>query len=167
MRINRRYTAKEYEEAVYKIRKNLKDASITTDVIVGFPGETDEEFNLTYEYLKNLKLTKTHIFKFSPRKGTKAATMDNQIDGTIKEKRSKALIDLNEKNEGNFSRSLVGRDMDVLVEQEVSKKPGVFEGYTRNYVKVEIVNGSEEIIGKIVPCRIEEANGDYVTGKLL
>ena len=93
--------------------------------------------------------------------------MDNQIDGTIKEKRSKALIDLNEKNEGNFSRSLVGRDMDVLVEQEVSKKPGVFEGYTRNYVKVEIVNGSEEIIGKIVPCRIEEANGDYVTGKLL
>lgn len=86
-RMNRRYTAKEYEEAVYKIRKNLKDASITTDVIVGFPGETDEEFNLTYEYLKNLKLTKTHIFKFSPRKGTKAATMDNQIDGTIKEKK--------------------------------------------------------------------------------
>ena len=165
-RMNRRYTAKEYEEAVYRIRENLKDASITTDVIVGFPGETDEEFNETYEYLKRLKLTKTHIFKFSPRKGTKAASMPDQIDGTIKEKRSKALIELNDKNESDFSRSIVGREMDVLVEQEVSKKPGVFEGYTRNYVKVEIVNGSEEMIGKIVPCIIEDANGDYVTGKL-
>ena len=166
-RMNRTYTAKEYEEAVYRIRENLKDASITTDVIVGFPGETDEEFNETYEYLKRLKLTKTHIFKFSPRKGTKAATMENQIDGTVKESRSKALIELNDKNEADFSRSLVGREMDVLVEQEVPKKPGVFEGYTRNYVKVEIVNGNAGMIGKIVPCIMEEAKGDYITGKLL
>ena len=166
-RMNRRYTAKEYEEAVYKIRENLKDASITTDVIVGFPGETEEEFNETYEYLKRLKLTKTHIFKFSPRKGTKAASMDNQIDGVVKENRSKALIELNDKNEADFSRSIVGREMDVLIEQEVSKKPGIFEGYTRNYVKVEILNANEEMIGKIVPCVIEEANGDYVTGKII
>ncbi|MGN0145389.1 MAG: tRNA (N(6)-L-threonylcarbamoyladenosine(37)-C(2))-methylthiotransferase MtaB [Clostridium sp.] len=166
-RMNRRYTAKEYEEAVYKIRENLKDASITTDVIVGFPGETDEEFNETYEYLKKLKLTKTHIFKFSPRKGTKAASMENQIDGNIKENRSKALIELNNKNEADFSKSIVGREMDVLVEQEVSKKPGVFEGYTKNYVKVEIVNANEKMIGKIIPCIIEEANGDYVTGKII
>lgn len=166
-RMNRRYNTKEYEKAVYKIRENLKDASITTDVIVGFPGETDEEFNFTYEYLKKLKLTKTHIFKFSPRKGTKAESMDNQIDGTIKEKRSKLLIDLNKKNEESFSKGLVGREMDVLVEQEVPKKPGTFEGYTRNYVKVEIVNGSEKMIGKIVTCKIEEANGDYITGILM
>ena len=166
-RMNRRYTAKEYEDAVYKIRENLKDASITTDVIVGFPGETEEEFNETYEYLKKLKLTKTHIFKYSQRKGTKAYDMPNQIDGTIKEKRSKALIELNNKNEADFSRALVGRDMDVLVEQEVPNKPGVFEGYTRNYVKVEIPGCSSENIGKIVLCKIEEANGDYVTGKLL
>ena len=93
--------------------------------------------------------------------------MPNQIDGTIKEKRSKALIDLNDKNEADFSRTLVGREMDVLVEQEVPNKPGVFEGYTRNYVKVEICGCSLESIGKIVLCKIEEANGDYVTGKLL
>lgn len=166
-RMNRRYTAKEYEEAVNKIRENLEDASITTDVIVGFPGETEEEFNETYEYLKRIKLTKTHIFKFSPRKGTKAADMKNQIDGTIKEKRSKQLIELNAKNEGDFSKSLVGRELDVLVEQEVTNKSGVFEGYTRNYVKVEIVNGNKDIIGKIVPCIIEEANGDYATGKII
>lgn len=166
-RMNRRYTAKEYEDAVNKIRENLKDASITTDVIVGFPGETDEEFNETYEYLNRLKLTKTHIFKFSPRKGTKAADMTNQIDGTVKDKRSKALIELNLKNEGEFSKSLVGRELDVLVEQEVSGKPSVFEGYTRNYVKVEVSNGNENMIGKIVLCKIEEANGDYVIGKII
>ena len=166
-RMNRRYTAKEYEDAVNRIRKNLKDASITTDVIVGFPGETDEEFNETYEYLERIKLTKTHIFKFSPRKGTKAADMIDQLDSTVKENRSKALIELNAKNEGDFSKSLVGRNLDVLIEQEVSKKTGVFEGYTRNYVKVEISNGNENMIGKIIPCSIKEANGDYVIGKAL
>lgn len=166
-RMNRRYTAKEYEDAVKKIRENLKDASITTDVIVGFPGETQEEFNETYEYLKQIKLTKTHIFKFSPRKGTKAADMPDQLDGNVKDKRSKDLIELNAKNEGDFSKTLIGRKLDVLVEKEVSKKSGVFEGYTRNYVKVEIVNGSKDMIGKIIPCMIEEANGDYVTGKII
>ncbi|WP_179117659.1 tRNA (N(6)-L-threonylcarbamoyladenosine(37)-C(2))-methylthiotransferase MtaB [Clostridium sp. BL-8] len=164
-RMNRRYTAKEYEDAVNRIRENLKDASITTDVIVGFPGETDEEFNETYEYLKRIKLTKTHIFKFSPRKGTKAADMSNQVDGNVKEQRSKALIELNEKNEGDFSKFLVGRELDVLIEQEVSNKPGVFEGYTRNYVKVEIFIGNENMIGKLVPCKIVEACGNYVVGK--
>ena len=166
-RMNRRYTAKEYEDAVNRIRNNLMDASITTDVIVGFPGETEEEFNETYEYLERIKLTKTHIFKFSPRKGTKAADMIDQLDGTVKESRSKALIELNAKNESDFSKTLVGRDLDVLVEQEVSKKPGVFEGYTRNYVKVEITNGNEDMIGKIIPCSIKEENGDYVVGKAL
>lgn len=166
-RMNRRYTAKEYEDAVNKIRNNLKDASITTDVIVGFPGETEDEFNETYEYLKRIKLTKTHIFKFSPRKGTKASDMPDQVDGTVKEKRSKDLIELNAKNESEFSKSLVGREMDVLVEQEVPTKKDIFEGYTRNYVKVEIVNGNEDMIGKIVNCKIEEANGDYLTGKLI
>jgi len=166
-RMNRRYTAKEYENAVNKIRGNLKDASITTDVIVGFPGETDEEFNETYEYLKKIKLTKTHIFKFSPRKGTKAAEMPKQLDGNVKDKRSKALIELNAKNEGDFSEYLVGRELDVLIEQEVSSKPGVFEGYTRNYVKVEIVNGNKDMIGNIIHCKIEDANGEYVVGKMI
>ena len=166
-RMNRRYTAKEYEEAVYKIRENLEDASITTDVIVGFPGETDAEFDETYRFLERIKLTKTHIFKFSPRKGTKAEHMPNQVDGTIKEKRSKALIELNNKNEGEFSQSLVGREMDVLVEKELNENPGYFEGYTRNYVRVIFESENTHIIGKIVNCKIEEAHGDYVSGKII
>ena len=166
-RMNRRYTAEEYEEAVNKIRKNIKDASITTDVIVGFPGESDEEFEKTYKFLEKIKLTKTHIFKYSQRKGTKAEKMPDQIDGTIKEKRSKALIELNDKNENAFSELLVGREMDVLVEQEVNGKPNVFEGYTRNYVKVEIENADRNIIGKIVNTKIVRACGNYCIGELI
>ena len=98
-RMNRRYTAKEYADSVNLLRETMPDVSITTDVIVGFPGETEEEFNETYEFLKNIKLTKTHVFKYSPRKGTKAADMQDQLDGSIKEKRSKLLIELSNKNE--------------------------------------------------------------------
>lgn len=160
-RMNRRYTAEEYERIVNILRENIKDVSITTDVIVGFPGETEEEFNETYEFLKRIKLTKTHAFKYSPREGTKAATMPNQLDGTVKDKRSKALIELNNKNEGDFTKSIVGRVMDVLIEQPVKGKDDVYEGYTRNYVKVEVKGIEEDLKGQIVNCKIEEALGDY------
>ena len=150
-RMNRRYTAEEYERIVNMLRENIKDVSITTDVIVGFPGETEEEFNETYEFLKRIKLTKTHVFKYSPREGTKAATMPNQLDGTVKDKRSKALIELNNKNEGDFTKSIVGRVMDVL----------------RNYVKVEVKGIEENLKGRIVNCKIEEALGDYAVATLV
>lgn len=166
-RMNRRYTADEYEEIVNILRENIKDVSITTDVIVGFPGETNEEFDITYEFLKRNKLTKTHVFKFSPRTGTKAYDMENQVDGNIKEERSKKLIELNEYNEGIFSKALVGRNMDVLIEREVKGTPGVFEGYTRNYVKVHVTGASLEIIGKIINVKILEDKGDYCIGNVV
>ncbi|MBS5925633.1 MAG: tRNA (N(6)-L-threonylcarbamoyladenosine(37)-C(2))-methylthiotransferase MtaB [Clostridium sp.] len=166
-RMNRRYTAEEYERIVNILRENIKDVSITTDVIVGFPGETEEEFNETYEFLKRIKLTKTHVFKYSQREGTKAATMPNQLDGTVKDKRSKALIELNNKNEGDFTKSIVGRVMDVLIEQPVKGKDDVYEGYTRNYVKVEVEGIEENLKGQIVNCKIEEALGDYAVATLV
>lgn len=166
-RMNRRYTADEYEEIVKVLRDNLKDVSITTDVIVGFPGETEEEFNETYEFLKRNKLTKTHIFKFSPRTGTKAHDMENQIDGKIKEERSKKLIALNKINERKFTKSLVGRTMDVLIEQEVKGEEGIYEGYTRNYVKVHVKGISEKEIGKIINVKILEEKGDYSIGNVV
>nr|WP_304286711.1 tRNA (N(6)-L-threonylcarbamoyladenosine(37)-C(2))-methylthiotransferase MtaB [Clostridium paraputrificum] len=166
-RMNRRYTAEEYERIVNILRENIKDVSITTDVIVGFPGETEEEFNETYEFLKRIKLTKTHVFKYSPREGTKAATMPNQLDGTVKDKRSKALIELNNKNEGDFTKSIVGRVMDVLIEQPVKGKDDVYEGYTRNYVKVDVKGIEENLKGRIVNCKIEEALGDYAVATLV
>ncbi|MCR4943954.1 MAG: tRNA (N(6)-L-threonylcarbamoyladenosine(37)-C(2))-methylthiotransferase MtaB [Clostridium sp.] len=166
-RMNRRYTAEEYENIVNILRENIKDVSITTDVIVGFPGETEEEFNETYEFLKKLKLTKTHIFKYSPRKGTRAADMPNQLDGNVKEERSKLLIELNKKNEKDFISKYVGREMDVLVEQEVKNKPGIYEGYTRNYLKVEVSGLNEEMKGQIVQCKITVACDDYTEAEYM
>ena len=166
-RMNRRYTAEEYAGSVELLRQTLPDVSITTDVIVGFPGETEEEFNETYEFLKNIKLTKTHVFKYSPRKGTKAADMPDQLDGTIKEKRSKLLIELSNKNEKEFIEKYIGKEMDILVETELKNEPGVYEGYTRNYIKVHVPCACADVTGKIVDIEITEAKEEYGIAKLM
>ena len=166
-RMNRRYTAKEYADSVNLLRETMPDVSITTDVIVGFPGETEEEFNETYEFLKNIKLTKTHVFKYSPRKGTKAADMQDQLDGSIKEKRSKLLIELSNKNEKEFIEKFIGKEMDALIEAEVKGKDGIYEGYTRNYIKVQVPCTCADVTGKIVDIEITEAEIEIVIAKLL
>ncbi|ASW43668.1 tRNA (N(6)-L-threonylcarbamoyladenosine(37)-C(2))-methylthiotransferase MtaB [Clostridium isatidis] len=166
-RMNRRYTAEEYKETVEMLRRTLPGVSITTDVIVGFPGETEEEFNETYEFLKDIKLAKTHVFKYSPRKGTKAEKMENQIDGITKDKRSKILIELSNKNEDEFIKSFIGQKMDVLIESSVKGKEGYYEGYTTNYIKVHVPCQLEEIIGKIVDVEIKESLGEVAQGQLV
>ena len=165
-RMNRRYTAEEYEKIVNTLRKNIPDVSITTDVIVGFPGETEEEFKETYDFLSRLKLTKTHIFKYSIREGTKAATMPNQIDANVKEERSKLLLELNNKNEKEFISNYLNKEVDVLIEQEVNGKQGVFEGYSKNYIKVQVSNCTNDLKGKIVRCIIEETGVDCAFGTI-
>lgn len=166
-RMNRRYTAEEYEHIVNILRDNIKDVSISTDVIVGFPGETEEEFNETYEFLKRIKLTKTHIFKYSPRKGTRAAEMKGQLDGKIKEERSKALIALNDINEENFIKKYINKNVKVLLEQEVKGKENIFEGYTENYIKVQVEKTENIKSGDIIECRIEKAHKDFAEGKII
>ena len=101
-RMNRKYTTEDFEKVAEKLRKVFPNVALTTDIIVGFPGETDEEFETTYNYLKRINFYKMHIFKYSKRKGTTAAKMLNQIDGNIKEKRSNKLIELSNKNEKEF-----------------------------------------------------------------
>lgn len=166
-RMNRRYNAEEYENIVNILRDNIKDVSITTDVIVGFPGETEEEFIESYKFLEKIKLTKTHIFKYSPRKGTKAADMPNQLDGNIKDKRSKALIELSEKNEKDFIKKYVGRTMQVLLEQKVNEKDGSLEGYTRNYIKVKVEESKSDMKRTIINCKIKEACLEYAIGSYI
>ena len=166
-RMNRRYTAEEYENIVNILRNTFEDVSITTDVIVGFPGETDEDFQECYDFLKRIKLTKTHVFKYSPRQGTKAATMDNQIDGNKKEERSKRLIELNDINENNFAKKYIGKDVEVLIEQPVKDSEDCYEGYTKNYIKVEVSKATKDMIGEIVKCRIVEAENGIGKAVLL
>jgi threonylcarbamoyladenosine tRNA methylthiotransferase MtaB len=170
--MNRQYTTNEYENIVNELRKNLENVSITTDIIVGFPGETRDEFNSTYNFLKKIKLSKMHIFKFSPRKGTKAEQMENQVDGNIKEERSNKLIELNKENEIEFIKGFINKEMDVLYEKMLKNNEGFFEGYTSNYIKV-ILSSNTNIEGKILGTLITgcqrsiEENFVYATGRII
>mgnify|MGYP004501450325 FL=1 len=137
-RMNRKYTVSEIEDIIARLRKYYNDVILTTDIIVGFPGETDEEFNKTYEFLKNAKLYKMHVFQYSPRKGTRAAIMPNQIDGKIKETRSKKLIELSNKNQMKYNEKLIGRNVEVLFEdKEIENGITYYKGHTQNYILVK------------------------------
>jgi threonylcarbamoyladenosine tRNA methylthiotransferase MtaB len=165
-RMNRHYTAIDYKNVVNKIRQRMSDVSITTDIIVGFPGETEEEFETTFKFLKEIKLSKMHIFKFSPRKGTKASSMDNQVDGNIKDERSNILISLNKELEIEFMNKFIGRQMDVLYEKNYNNENTKFEGYTPNYIKV-VCESNLNIDGDIKSTELVKANMDYIQGSII
>jgi threonylcarbamoyladenosine tRNA methylthiotransferase MtaB len=144
-RMNRHYTSYEYKEIIDRLRNTFDDLAITTDVIVGFPGETDDEFNKSYEFIKDIQFSKIHVFKYSKREGTKAADLKDEVDPKIKEKRSKRLLCLDKELENNFIKKHIGKKMDVLFE---NKKNEYFEGYTKNYIRVK-AKSKEELGGLI------------------
>lgn len=162
-RMNRRYTSDEYKRIVEILRDRIENVEITTDVIVGFPGETNEEFLETLRYLKELELLKMHIFKYSPRKGTPAASMKEQIDPQTKAMRSEMLIKLSEKNHIKRAGRYIGKTMNVLFEEK--DKDGYYEGLTENYIRVK-VNSNKDISGLILPTKILEVNGEYCMGEI-
>lgn len=164
-RMNRRYTAEQYEKIVNLLRDKMENVSITTDIIVGFPGETDEEFAETYKFLERIKLSKLHVFKYSPRKGTKAELMENQVDGIKKEERSKALIELTKRYENEFAKAHIGKTLEVLFEM-ASKEEGIHEGYTRSYLKVE-VHSDKNIRGQLLNVKIVDAKEDMAIGEIV
>lgn len=164
-RMNRRYTAEEYKVCVENLRKYIKDVSITTDVIVGFPGETEEEFEKTYNFLRDIKLSKMHVFKYSPRKGTKAAEMNDAVMPEIKEERSKRLLDLNKKNEHEFMQKFIGKNVEVLYEQSYKGEEDWYEGYTPNYIRV-ISKSSEDLSGKIATTKLTNINEEIIIGEI-
>ena len=161
-RMNRRYTIKEFEQGTELLRKAYPNVALTTDIIVGFPGETDEEFEKTYEFLKKIKFYQMHIFKYSPRKGTKAANMENQISPNVKEERSKRLIELSNENEKEFMNKFIGEKLPVLFEQSEN---GYMLGHTTNYLKVGVK--SEKIKDNIIKLvEIKEIKNGILIGKL-
>ena len=157
-RMNRRYSCDEFEEGTKLLRKAFPNAALTTDVIVGFPGETDEEFEKTYEFLKRIAFYKMHVFKYSQRKGTKAAVMPNQVDGAIKELRSKRLLELSNQNEEMYNSEYVGKNVEVLFEE---KDGEFFKGHTTNYIEVWKKNNDlENVICSVKIC--ESSNGHLI-----
>ncbi len=163
-RMNRRYTTAEYKEIVDKLRREIPNVAITTDVIVGFPGETEEEFEQTYNFLKDIELSQMHIFKYSPRKGTKAAEMEAQVDPQVKNERSEKLLSLNKENFEKFASRMLNKEFDVLFEQSIGNNK--YEGLTPNYLKT-IVTSNEDISGKILKVKITDVKDEYVEGILV
>ena len=159
-RMNRKYTTQIYRDAVATLRKYYPEASFTTDVIVGFPGETDEEFAKTYEFLKEIDFYRLHVFKYSPRRGTVAEKMPNQIDGNKKEERSNKLIELSNSTENKHNQSYIGKTVKVLFEEF---EDGFFKGHTTNYMMVKVAGEEEQsdkFVNKILDLKIKENNDE-------
>ena len=154
-RMNRKYNTKEFEKCVDLLRNNIKDVLLTTDVIVGFPGETDEEFEKTYEYLEKIKFYKMHVFKYSKKSGTVAAKMPNQIRDEIKEIRSKRLIELSDENEKNYLKSYIGKDVEVLFEE---REGNFYKGHTTNYMLVK-KESNKDLNNQIITVTPKELKG--------
>lgn len=151
-RMNRRYTSDEYYEKCELLRKYFDNPALTTDVIVGFPGETEEEFAQSKAFIDKVNFYETHIFKYSKRAGTRAAVMPNQILEQIKTERSAELLELDEKKRAAYEKSLIGKEVEVLIEEQIEvgdKK--VWVGHTKEYVKiaVESENISENSIIRV------------------
>ena len=162
-RMNRRYLVEEFEKGIEIIRQNYKDVSLTTDIIVGFPGETEEEFQSTYNFLEKIAFYKMHVFKYSQRKGTKAAIMKEQVSSNIKEQRSKILIELSNKKQAEQNRTYIGKELEVLFEEQEGK---YLRGHTSNYIMVYIETDDVSIENTIKKVVITDVKGDSLVGKI-
>ncbi len=154
-RMNRHYTTGEYLQGVKLLRTYFEHPAITTDVIVGFPGETDEEFAVTETFLDEAKLYEMHIFKYSKRKGTPAATMPAQVDSVVQKHRSESLLALNEKISEEFRAYYVGKKVQVLFEEQKCIHNEIYQiGHTREYVKVALKT-KEDLANHIMTGEIQ------------
>lgn len=154
-RMNRRYSSAEYAEKCRILRKYFDDPALTTDVIVGFPGETEEEFRASYDFVDSIDFYETHIFKYSRRSGTKAAVMPDQVSEQVKAERSAVMIGLGERKRAAYEKRYVGREVEVLVEEDaVVDGRCVQVGHTKEYIKVAL-ESNEDLKNRIVKVRIE------------
>lgn len=136
-RMNRRYTSEEYYEKCCLLRKYFKNPALTTDIIVGFPGETEEEFEKSRAFIDKVNFYETHVFQYSKREGTKAAAMEHQVPEKIKNERSRELIELSRKKQEAFENALIGTVKEVLIEEEERCEDGLYGiGHTKEYVKI-------------------------------
>ena len=162
-RMNRRYTIEEFEKVVDRIRRSYNDSILTTDIIVGFPGETDEEFEKTYEFLREIKFYKMHIFKYSIRQGTEASKMLNQILPEIKDKRSKKLLELSDKQEKEYLNSYIGKTVEVLFEE---REKEYYKGHTANYLVVK-VKTNEDLNNKLINVKLISVDNLELVGNVI
>lgn len=166
-RMNRKYTTGEIRQKVKILRNAYDNPALTTDIIVGFPGETDEEFEQTRKFLEEINLYEMHVFKYSKRKGTRAAVMEDQVNDQKKAGRSAILIAMSDKNKLAFEQKQTGKETEVLIEEKLkNSREGLYVGHTREYVKVA-VESNEPLENRIVRVQLTGVSGDgYMTGNL-
>ena len=165
-RMNRKYTTAEYREVVNRLRANFPDVAITTDVMVGFPGETEQEFEESKRFVDEISFAQVHVFKYSPRKGTPSVTFPNQVSPEEKERRSKIMIELSANSEKRFCDKFIGREMEVLFEQQVKEQDGYYEGLTPNYIRV-VAHSDEDIEGQIMKVQLKERKEGFIAGTIV
>lgn len=163
-RMNRKYTTDDYRHIVNKLRSVFDNPGITTDIMVGFAGETDEEFAQSLAFAEEIAFSKVHVFAYSRRKGTKAYDLPNQVTNAVKEQRSKAMIAATTKTAENYCRNLISKTCSVLFERETGNN--VYEGYTESYIRV-IAESETDISGTIQQVEITDANETTCKGKIL
>ncbi|MFC0333660.1 tRNA (N(6)-L-threonylcarbamoyladenosine(37)-C(2))-methylthiotransferase MtaB [Paenibacillus sepulcri] len=167
-RMRRKYTVEEFAEKIRLLHQAMPGVAITTDVIVGFPGETEEMFENGYRLMEELKFSEMHVFPYSRRTGTPAARMEEQVDEGIKNERVHKLIDLSEQMQLEYARKYVGEVLDVIPERDYKGAPGTGRvmGYTDNYLQV-VFEGSELLIGQLCRVKITEAGVNECFGQLV
>jgi len=167
-RMRRKYTMEFFAERLELLKKALPGLAITSDVIVGFPGESEEEFMETYDFIKKHKFSELHVFPYSKRTGTPAARMPDQIDENIKNDRVHRLITLSDQLAKEYSSRFENEVLEVIPEERYKENPdsGLYEGYTDNYLKV-VFPASEEMIGKLVKVKITKAGYPYNEGQFV
>lgn len=163
--MNRKYTTDEYRKNVRLIRKYMPYAGITTDIIVGFPGEGEKEFKETYDFVKEIGFSRIHVFKYSPRSGTPASKFKNQINGNVKNERSEKLIHLSDELMRGFNEKFIGKKMTVLFEETSKDDSRYMEGYTKNYIRVKVI-GDLKLEGKILPVEIIGMDKEKLIGEI-
>ncbi|AEG16179.1 RNA modification enzyme, MiaB family [Desulfofundulus kuznetsovii DSM 6115] len=165
-RMRRHYTTAWFRELVQRVRGCVPGIAITTDIIVGFPGETDGQFENTFNFVREMAFARLHVFKYSPRQGTEAASFPDQISAPVKEARSRRMIALGDELARSFAAKHIGREVQVLVEEELPEKAGFFAGLTDNYLRV-IFPARKNPVGELVTVRVEEIEGADLKGMII
>ena len=162
--MRRFYTAQEWSDYVSKVHERVPDICIGTDVMVGFPGETQEHFKETKKFLADLPLSYFHVFNFSEREGTPAVRMDNKVEHHERSRRSEILREVSDRKKMTFYRQYIGKKMDVLFEER--KEDGSFTGFTENYIKVAVAS-EEDLSNKIRTVKLVTLDGQLIYGKIV
>ncbi len=162
-RMNRRYRSGEYKERCDILRKYYENPALTTDVIVGFPGETEEEFESSFAFVNEIQFYETHVFPYSRRKGTKAAAMDQQIQESVKKSRSEKMLAMHQKHAAEYEEHMLGRTLEVLLEEEcVLEGKEYYVGHSREYVKTAVEKQGDLKVNDIVSVKADSLLGKHV-----